>query len=254
MTEQRKVLVTGASRGAGRAIAAAFASAGDRVAIHHRNSIELAESLLRELAGEGHTIVRADITDPDAVRAMVDHAAKELGGIDVLVNNAGQAFAHSITGDSYADWQSAWQRTLGVNLTGAANVTFCAVKHMLARPNDAPPGRVINVGSRGAYRGEPGQPAYGAAKAGLHAFGQSLAVALAPHGIAVASVAPGYIIEDASNAAYKTPRGKDLAAQSPFGRVARPTDVAAAVVWLASADAEWASGAVLDLNGASYLR
>jgi 3-oxoacyl-[acyl-carrier protein] reductase len=105
-------------------------------------------------------------------------------------------------------------------VVGAANVTWCAVRHMTASGQRG--GRIVNVGSRGAFRGEPTHPAYGASKAGLHAFGHSLAVALAPHGITVASVAPGY--------------------------------VAAAVVYLASPEAEWASGAVLDLNGASYLR
>lgn len=238
----------------GRAIAAAFARAGDRVAIHHRDSADLAESLRRELPGDGHVIVQADLAQAEAVATMVDSAAGALGGIDVLVNNAGASHRHSITETTYADWQAAWERTLAVNLVGAANVTFCAVRHMLARPKDAPRGRVVNVGSRGAYRGEPGQPAYGAAKAGLHAFGQSIAVALAPHGIAVSSVAPGYVIEDASNAAYKAPRGPEIAAQSPFNRVAQPDEIAAAVVWLASPEAEWASGTVLDLNGASYLR
>lgn len=250
----RRVLVTGASRGVGRAIARAFAQQGDTIAIHHRDSADLAESLRAELGGDPHVVVRADLAKPDEVAAMVDAAATALGGIDVLVNNAGQAFGHSIVDASYEEWQAAWNKTLAVNLTGAANVTFCAVKHMLARPKDAPSGRIINVGSRGAYRGEPDAPAYGAAKAALHAFGQSIAVALAPHGIAVTSVAPGFVLEDATNAAYKVPRGPVHSAQSPFGRVARPEEIASAVVWLASHDAEWASGAVLDFNGASYLR
>ena len=250
---RRWVLVTGASRGIGRAIAAGFAALGDRVAIHHRDSAELAGSLQREL-GDGHVIVQGDIARPDEVESMVDAAAALLGGIDVLVNNAGHAYRHSITDATYREWRDAWTATLGVNLVGAANVTFCAVKHMLGRPEGAPPGRIINVGSRGAFRGEPNQPAYGAAKAGLHAFGQSLAVALAPHGIAVTSVAPGYVLEDVTNAAHKTPRGPAHAAQSPFGRVGRPEDIVAAVLWLASPESEWASGTVLDLNGASYLR
>ncbi|WP_155374896.1 SDR family NAD(P)-dependent oxidoreductase [Catellatospora vulcania] len=254
MPEPRAVLVTGASRGVGRAVAAAFAARGDRVAIHHRDSADLAASLRASLPGEGHAVVQADLADPDAVAAMVDAAAEALGGLDVLVNNAGQAYPHPITGVSYAEWQELWARTLAVNLTGPANVTWCAVRHMLRRPPGSPPARIVNVGSRGAYRGEPGQPAYGAAKAGLHAMGQSLAVALAPYRIAVATVAPGYVLEDETNASYKVPRGAEHAAQSPFGRVARPDEIAAAVLWLADPAAEWASGAVLDLNGASHLR
>jgi len=110
------------------------------------------------------------------------------------------------------------------------------------------------VSSRGAVRGEPGQPAYGASKAGLNAFGQSLARALAPHGITVATVAPGFVETDMASARLAGPDGDGIRAESPFGRVGRPDEVAAAVVYLASAPAQWASGAILDLNGASYLR
>ena len=112
----------------------------------------------------------------------------------------------------------------------------------------------MNVTSRGAYRGEPEHPAYGASKAGLNSLTQSLARALGPHGIAVTAVAPGYVETDMSNEHLKSPRGAEIRAQSPFGRVARPEEIAAAVRYLASPEAEWASGAVLDLNGASYLR
>jgi NAD(P)-dependent dehydrogenase (short-subunit alcohol dehydrogenase family) len=153
-----------------------------------------------------------------------------------------------ITDVSYEEWQAAWRQTLEVNLMGAANVIYCAVRHMKRG------GRVVNVSSRGAFRGEPRQPAYGASKAALNAMGQSLAVALAPLGIAVATVAPGYVETDVSNAHLKSPRGPEILAQSPFNRIARPDEVAAAIVWLSSPEAEWASGAILDLNGASYLR
>ncbi|HEX4811892.1 MAG TPA: SDR family oxidoreductase [Nonomuraea sp.] len=244
----RGVLITGASRGIGRAIAAAFADQGDRVAVHHRDSADEARSLLGVLPGRGHAVVRADLADPEEVRRMADEAAEALGRIDVLVNNAGVFFHHQITELTYEQWRTAWRKTLDVNLIGAANVTWCAVRHM------PPGGRIVNVSSRGAFRGEPEGPAYGASKAGLNAMGQSLAVALAPHGIAVATVAPGFVETDMTNEHLKAPRGDAIRAQSPFGRVARPEEIAAAVVYLASPAAEWASGAVLDLNGASYLR
>ncbi len=228
-----------------------------------------AEAVRDSLPGQGHVIVRADLTDPAAVRAMVDDAASRLGGLDVLVNNAGIYGGRPVLGTSYEEWQEAWQATLGINLTGAANVTWCAVRHMIASADGGRAessgradgagrtgggGRIVNVGSRGAYRGEPAHPAYGASKAGLHAFGQSLAVALAPHGITVASVAPGYVATDMTAEELATPAGDVIRAQSPFGRVATPREVAAAVVYLASPEAAWSSGAVLDLNGASYLR
>ena len=248
----RAVLVTGGSRGIGAAIARAFAERGDRVAVHCRDAVAAAEVVRDSLTGDQHVVVRADLAVPAEVRAMVDAATAGLDGLDVLVNNAGIYLDHPVLGTSYEEWQAAWQATLGVNLVGAANATWCAVQHMTAsgRRN----GRIVNVGSRGAFRGEPTHPAYGASKAGLHAFGQSLAVALAPHGITVASVAPGYVATDMTEAELATPAGDVIRAQSPFGRVATVQEIAAAVVYLASPEAEWASGAVLDLNGASYLR
>ncbi len=246
---KRAVLVTGASRGIGRAVAQAFAELGDRVAVHHRDSAGLAQEVKSGLPGDGHTVVQADLADAEAVRRMVDAAAADLGGLDVLVNNAGIYVGHPIAEVSYQQWQDAWQQTLSVNLTGAANVTWCAVQHMKDTG-----GRIVNVTSRGAYRGEPRHPAYGASKAALNSFGQSMALALAPLGISVAMVAPGYVETEMAAADLDSPRGAQIRAQSPFNRVATPEEIAAAVVYLASDAAGWASGAVLDLNGASYLR
>jgi 3-oxoacyl-[acyl-carrier protein] reductase len=246
----RSVLVTGASRGIGAAIARAFAAGGDTIAVHHRGSPELAAGVLAGLPGAGHVVVQADLADPDAVRSMVDAAAGQLGGLDVLVNNAANYTPHPIDGTSYDQWQAAWQHTLGVNLIGTANVTWCVVRHMIA----AGGGQIVNVSSRGAFRGEPGQPAYAASKAGLNAMGQSLAIALAPHNITVSGVAPGFVETDMAAAHLQGASGEAIRAQSPFGRVATPDEVAAAVTYLASPGARWASGAILDLNGASYLR
>jgi NAD(P)-dependent dehydrogenase (short-subunit alcohol dehydrogenase family) len=248
--------VTGGSRGIGAAIARAFAERGDRVAVHCRDALATAEVVRDSLDGSGHLVVRADLAVPAEVRAMVDAAAAGLDGLDVVVNNAGIYLGHPVLESSYEEWQAAWQATLGVNLVGAANVTWCAVQLMTAsgRRGGRRGGRIVNVGSRGAFRGEPNHPAYGASKAGLHAFGQSLAVALAPHGITVASVAPGFVATDMTAEELATPAGDAIRAQSPFGRVATAEEIAAAVVYLASPEAEWVSGAVLDLNGASYLR
>jgi len=247
----RAVLVTGGSRGIGQAIAAAFAGLGDRVAVHHRDSAQRAAEIVAGLPGSGHTAVQADLADPEAVRLAVDRAHADLGGLDVLVNNAGIYTEHAITGVSYERWQQAWRDTLAVNLTGAANVTWCAVQHMIAAGRG---GRIINVTSRGAFRGEPRHPAYGASKAGLNSLSQSLARDLARYGIAVTGVAPGYVATDMAAGHLAGPEGDSIRAQSPFGRVAQPAEIAAAVVYLATAEAEWASGAILDLNGASYLR
>ncbi|TDC26275.1 SDR family oxidoreductase [Micromonospora sp. 15K316] len=249
----RAVLVTGGSRGIGRAVVKAFAASGDRVAIHHRDSAELAEELRAQLPGEGHVVVRADLADPDAVRTMVDEAAGRLGGLDVLVNNAGTFGPadppHPVFESTYEQWRQRWREVLDTNLFGAANAAWCAAQHMRDRG-----GRIVNVSSRGAFRGEPANPAYGASKAGMNAMGQSLAVALAPYGIAVAMVAPGFVETDMTNEHLKAERGAAVRAQSPFNRIARPDEIAAAVHWLASPEAEWATGTIVDLNGASYLR
>jgi 3-oxoacyl-[acyl-carrier protein] reductase len=248
MTTRRRVLVTGGSRGIGAAGARAFAEAGARVAVHYGSRRDRALAVVEALPGDGHVAVGADLADPDAVLRMVDEAAAALGRIDVLVNNAGVFEPHPITGTSYEQWQRAWDRTLAVNLVGAANVTWCAVRHM------GRGARIVNVSSRGAFRGEPGQPAYGAAKAGLVAFGQSLARALGPLGISVTAVAPGFTETDMAAEALAGDQGRARRAESPLGRVATPEEVAAAIVYLASPEAELASGTVLDLNGASHLR
>src|SRR6516164_3294839 len=194
----RAVLVTGGARGIGRAIAEAFAGQGERVAVHYgHSSAVLAAEVVAGLPGGGHAAVQA---------------IEALGGLDVLVNNAGVFIPHPITGTSYEHWQEAWQATLAINLTGAANVTWCAVQHMATQGG----GRIINVSSRGAFRGEPGQPAYGASKAGLNAFTQSLARALGPHGIAVAAVAPGFVETAMAARHLSGPAGDEIRAQSPF--------------------------------------
>jgi 3-oxoacyl-[acyl-carrier protein] reductase len=246
----RGVLVTGASRGIGAAIAAAFAATGDRVAVHCGRSCDAADRVRAGLPGDGHTVVQADLTDPDAVRRAVDEAADGLGGLDVLVNNAGVFEAHPPLRTSYEHWQASWSRTLATNLTAAANATFCAVPHLLSRGG----GAVVNVSSRGAFRGEPECPAYGASKAGLNAFGQSMAQALAGHGISVGAVAPGFVETDMAREVLTGPRGDEVRAQSPTGRVARPEEVAATVLWLASPEAAFSTGTIIDVNGASYLR
>lgn len=246
----RAVLVTGGSRGIGAAIAHAFAEQGDRVAVHYGVSADRAQAVRDSLPGDGHVTVSADLTDAEAVRRCVDTAADGLGGLDVLVNNAGVFLAHPPLSTSYEDWQSTWSQTLATNLSGAANATFCAIAHLRA----AGGGAVVNVSSRGAFRGEPNCPAYGASKAGLNAFGQSMALVLAPEGISVGTVAPGFVETDMAREVLDGEGGDAVRAQSPFGRVAHPEEVAAAVVWLASPGARFASGTIIDVNGASYLR
>ncbi|MDG4788204.1 SDR family NAD(P)-dependent oxidoreductase [Micromonospora sp. WMMD1102] len=247
-TAGRPVLVTGASRGIGAAIAHRFAAAGDRVAVHHSGTGARAAEPHAELPGVGHVSVVADLRDADAVLRMVDEAADALGGLAVLVNNAGVFGTHPIHETGYPGWRRAWRETLDVNLLGAVNTTWAAVRHLQAG------GRIVNVSSVSAFRGEWSAAAYAASKAGLNSFTQSMAVALGLRGIAVAAVAPGWVETDMTRDVLASPVGAAMRARSPFDRVGRPAEVADAVHYLASPAAEWCSGAVLDLNGASHAR
>lgn len=244
----RRVLVTGGARGIGRAVCEAFAVRGDRVAVHA--SARTPDHVALALPGGPHAAVAGDVRSPEAVERLVADAVEQLGGLDVVVNNAGVYDELDPLAATYAEWQEHWRRTVEVDLLGPAWVVFCALPHLRAAEH----GRVVNVGSRGASRGEPGAVAYAAAKAGLTAMGQSLAQALAPHGIAVGNVLPGFVATDMARHVLDGERGDGVRAQSPAGRVARPEEVAAAVVFLAGEDAFWSTGAVLDVNGASYLR
>lgn len=248
-------LVTGASRGIGRATAVLLSRRGDRVAVHYGSDAAAAEETLGMLAGAGHIVVGGDLADPASAQRVVAEVLDAFGHVDLLVNNAAiapsPATAHAIGEVSYERWTQVWEQMLDLDLRGPANVTFLVAEALIAQGR---PGSIVNVGSRGAFRGEPEYPACGAAKAGLHAFGQSMAVALAPHGIAVTSVAPGFVGTERQESRLAGSEGDAVRAQSPFGRVGTPEEVAHAIAFLASPDTQWASGAVLDLNGASHLR
>ncbi|MEU6620013.1 SDR family oxidoreductase [Streptomyces litmocidini] len=247
----RRVLVSGASRGLGRAVAQAFAANGDRVAVHFGSRAEDARVSLESLTGTGHVLVGGDLANPAQAAAVMDMAAEGLGGIDVLVNNAAVNSRHPLPETSYEEWVAVWRQHVEVNLLATANLSHLAARLMIEQGTG---GRIVNIGSRGAFRGEPDHPAYGATKAAVHALGQSLAVSLAPHGIAVASVAPGFFATERVAPRLEGPEGEAIREQSPFGRVGSAEEIAAAVLWLASPAAEWSSGTILDLNGASYLR
>ncbi len=246
----QNVLVTGGSRGIGRAVSLAFAGAGARVAVVYRGNHAAAADTLAQLPGGGHMSLALDVADAAAVEAGVEEVAAKLGGIDVLVNSAGIGIYHRIAGDSYADWQKAWRDTLATNLLGPANLCFCAARRMIGRGG----GRIVNITSRGAFRGEPVKPAYGASKAALNSLSQSLAVALAPHRIFVGAVAPGFVNTELTADRLNSPEGAEIRAQSPFNRVAEPEEVAHAVLFLASKGAEFSTGTIIDVNGASHFR
>ncbi len=243
-------LVTGASRGIGREISRGLAGRGAQVAVHYRADHDAAQETLRSLDGGPHAAFGAELADAGAARGLVEGVEREMGGIDVVVNNAGIFEAHPIPEVDYEGWQDAWSRTLATNLVGPANLSFLAARIMMERGG----GRVVNISSRGAFRGEPETPAYGASKAGLNAMSQSMAQALAPHGVFFYVVAPGFVETDMAAVLLRGPEGDGIRSQSPLGRVATPEEVAKTVVFLASEAPDFMTGAIVDVNGASYLR
>lgn len=243
---QQTILITGAARGIGRAIAGQFAAAGAQIALHYHHNQATAAQTLAALPGQGHSLWQADLTVADEVQQLVQAVIQQYGRLDVLVNNAAMYADHPIATTDFAAWQQAWRATIDTNLIGAANVTYWAAQQMIAQQR----GRIVNISSRGAFRGEPTAPAYGASKAALNAMSQSLAQALAPHNIFVYVVAPGFV--ETERVAYKL--SDDIRNQSPLKRVAHPDEVARTVLFLASEGTDFLTGCIVDVNGASYLR
>lgn len=244
------VIVTGASRGIGKATALAFAAKGAKVGINFRSRIGEAEKTLAELPGSGHQLFKRDVSVKEEAKALIDDFIDAYGKIDVLVNNAGIAISHKVDEIDFEDWTSAWEKTLQTNLFAPAHLCYLTAHHMIK----AGSGSIVNVSSRGAFRGEPDQPAYGASKAGLNALSQSLAKKLAPHHIHVGVVAPGFTETDMATETL-TPEDREKMLQvTPFHRMAKPEEVANAIMFLASEESAYSSGTIIDVNGASYLR
>jgi NAD(P)-dependent dehydrogenase (short-subunit alcohol dehydrogenase family) len=243
-------LITGASGGIGRAAAIECAQRGARIGVHYNGNRERAEATLAKLPGDGHQLFQCDITDPDAAEQLIETVEQALDGLDVLVNNAGISQRHQFDDIDYATWQETWQRIVNTNLTAASNLCFCAGQKMVARGG----GRIVNVSSRGAFRGEPLMPWYGASKAGMNAMGQSLAQALGPKGVFVYTVAPGFVETEMAAAVLASPEGDSIRNQSTIGRVAQPEELGQTIAFLALEAPAFMTGCIVDVNGASYLR
>lgn len=244
------ILITGASGGIGSMMAGQFAEKGAILILHYHSNRKGVEKLKSTICGSDHMIVGGDLGNPDSVEFLATSAINRFGKIDVLINNAGLYVDHPISDIDYSDWQKAWQKTLNTNLVGAANLTFIVSNTMIKSGG----GKIINISSRGAFRGEPEGPAYGASKAGLNAMGQSLAKALAPHNVYIYTIAPGFVETAMARPYLTSEKKKEILNQSPLGRVAKPEEIANTAIFLANDGTDFLTGCIIDINGASYLR
>jgi 3-oxoacyl-[acyl-carrier protein] reductase len=241
----RTAFITGASRGIGRACAMALSDAGARVAVAARNADQLEElaSQIRSEQREAFPIA-VDITSADSIKEALAKTAKDFGPISILVNNAG------ITKDGLAmrmkkdDWDS----VIATNLTGS----FLAIQQVLPAMMRERWGRIINISSVVGESGNPGQANYVASKAGLIGLTKAIAQEMASRNITVNAVAPGYIETDMTHGLSDELKNKMLD-HIPLKRIGRPEDVAAAVRFLASEEASYITGHVLDVNGGLYM-
>ena len=248
--ENQRIVLTGGSRGIGKAIAQLFAKEGAKLFFSYRNNLAAAQQTLDSLEGQGHAFAPLDQADSAAIPQFLQQAQAHLGGYDVLINNAAIYLAHDPIESDFEYWVRQFEQTLQVNLSGPAHLSHQAFQHF---KNNAG-GRIINIGSRGAYRGEPQHPGYAAAKAGLHALTQSLARAGGSAGIYCFGIAPGFVATDMAQNILEGPAGEGIRKQSPLGRVAEPNEVAQAALHFASGNGDFSTGCILDINGASYLR
>jgi 3-oxoacyl-[acyl-carrier protein] reductase len=236
-------LVTGAAQGIGLAVARALADAGAVLAIVDLH--ETAEAAMAALPG-GTVYLRCDVTKPDEVEAATKSVVERLGGLHLLVNNAGIAIDGLVLRQGPADWS----RVIEVNLTGTFNFIKAAGRFLL-RARDK--GRIVNIASVVGEQGNVGQAAYAASKAGLLGLTRTVALEFAGRGITVNAVSPGFIQTAMTEEHVKGERRERILQAIPLGRIGLPKDVAAAVAFLCSPQAGYITGQVLRVNGGLYM-
>lgn len=242
------VLVTGGSRGIGAAAVRALRGAGARVFFTYRDRADAADALVADL-GDGIAAFQLDVADGAALPGAIDACLARFGKLDTLVNNAAIFAENAFDATDYTAWRAGWQRTFDVNLFGAANLAWLAMRVMRERGH----GAIVNVASRAAHRGELTFADYGASKAALVNLTKSIARSCARDGIVAYAVAPGFVETDMA-AEDLARNGAALAAEVPLGRVASADEVAHVVAFLCTPLARHLNGATLDVNGGSYVR
>ncbi|MEX2648496.1 MAG: SDR family oxidoreductase [Alphaproteobacteria bacterium] len=247
----RVVLVTGASRGIGAAIARVMGQAGAALVLHCGHARDRAEAVARAAAPGRSTVLAADLAVDGSATSLWRAAEAWRGRIDVLVNNAG-IYEPAPLGLGDEEWRAAWRRTLQVNLIATAELCRAAVGHFQTLGG----GTIVNVASRASFRGDaPDYAHYAASKGGMIALTRTIARAYARDGILAYAVAPGFVRTEMAEESFR--QGIDEAAvraEIPMGDIAPPEDVANVVAFLASGLAPHATGTTVDVNGASYVR
>lgn len=243
-------LVTGASRGIGRAIAQALAHQGVSVGIHYNANLLAAHETLASLPGDCHALLQADLSDVGAAELLAPAAADALGGrVDILVHNAGIYLPSPVPRAANGDeWNKALRLQMQVNFFAGAELSLLLAPAMRA----AGWGRIIHISSRAGQRGEAGHAGYAASKAAQIALVRSLAAELAPDGVGCFAIAPGWTETDMAADALAQRRDAIVAA-IPAGRVATPEDVAGLVAFLCTPAADFLTGTTFPVNGASYI-
>lgn len=242
----RVALVTGGSRGIGRATCLTLAAKGARVAVHYRTQQGAANETVAEIVSAGGQAVAlsGDMADADAITQLIADTVSHLGPVDILVNNAGEMTDSAVVTMTNA----MWDQTIAVNLTAAFRCARAVIPAMKAKGW----GRILNLSSQAAYTGSANHAHYAAAKAGLHGFTYSLAKELGPSGITVNIVAPGRVTTDMLMARAEG-RMTEWMGQTPMRRLGSPEEVAATIAFLASDAAGYITGAVLHVNGGLYM-
>jgi 3-oxoacyl-[acyl-carrier protein] reductase len=240
-------LVTGGSRGIGKAAALLLAKAGADVAVNYVARSDDGAEVVRaiEALGRRGVAVQADVSREDAVRGLVDQTVSQLGALDILVANAGIWKRAPLTEMS----DVAWDETLDINLKGVFLATKYAARVMIPRKQ----GRMILISSTSGQRGEANYSHYSASKGGIISFTKALALELAPHGILVNSVAPGWVATDMTAETFASSEREEIEAVIPLGRPGTPEEIAGAVVFLASGLANFITGEILNVNGGAVL-
>jgi 3-oxoacyl-[acyl-carrier protein] reductase len=246
------VLITGGSRGIGAETARRMAAAGGHVIINYRRSEDEANALVQEIGGNA-TAIRVDVADPAALETMIDDVVARFGAIDVLVNNAAVFEYNPFDGDDYAAWQKGWRRTFDLNVFAAANAAWLAMRAMRNATSRGGTGKIINVASRAAFRGETEFADYGASKAALVNLTRSIARACAKDNIVASCVAPGFIETEMAKPELEKHRDEILR-QIPLGRVGSTADVANVILFLASPMGDYLNGVTIDINGGSWFQ